>query len=515
MEVEFKFQVPANRRDAVEADLRLGPAKRTRLRARYFDTAQGALAAHRVVLRLRLEGRQWVQTVKAAGRGPLDRLEHNVELGAGSDLASAVPDVQRHAGTAVGKQLAEILAQSGEPLVELYATDIWRLVRREQESGTAVELAFDTGRIIVPGQGSGKPRTTRICELELELLDGPVQGLIDMAQHWSQRHGLWLSTVSKAAHGERLLAGVDCVPAIKAVPPVFAGEPADRPTGPAVQQAVVTACLAQVLPNASEIAAGSEDAEQIHQLRVGLRRLRTALRELDPLGPGFDPAWQAPLAEAFQALGAQRDRETVLNAVVPRLAAAGAPPVVLSADAATAPSPGEAVRAASFQAVLVALIGLVTQHVDGETGQGAPSEQTQKNADEPSLSGRQTRRYLRSRLRKLHAHVVHDGQRFESLTHEEQHRVRKRLKRLRYLAEFVAPLFDEDKVRHYLDRLEPAQDALGHFNDDIVALHVYREAVAEDPRAWFAVGWLNALQAAGARDCMKSLRRIERATPFW
>lgn len=510
MEVEFKFCIPAERRDAVEADVRLGPVRRTRLRARYFDTAHGALAAHKMVLRLRLEGKQWVQTTKAAGRGPLDRLEHNVDIDVDSGLLTAVPDAQRHAGTPVGKLLVDVLAQTDEPLMEVYSTDIWRLVRIEQEGDTHVELAFDTGRIVGPARGSAKPRVTRICELELELLDGPVQGLVTVAQRWSQNHGLWLSTVSKAAHGERLLTGTDVVPAVKATPPVFIGKTARRPTGPAVQQAVITACLAQVLPNASEIAAGSQDAEQIHQLRVGLRRLRTALRELEPLAPGFDPAWQAPLADAFRALGARRDRETVLNAIASRLTAVGAPPVVLTKDVSSVPSPAEAVRNASVQAVLVALIGLVTQDPEEEANDHSGAQ-----GKDRGFGAGATRRYLRKRLRKLHAHTVHDGERFESLSHDEQHQVRKRLKRLRYLSEFAAPLFDAGQVHRYLDRLEPAQDGLGRFNDDIVALRAYRDAVNSDPRAWFAVGWLSALQGKSGRDCTKALKRIGKSQPFW
>lgn len=510
MEVEFKFQIPADRLDDVEADLRLDPVTRTRLRARYFDTAQGALAAHKVVLRLRQEGRKWVQTVKSAGLGPLDRLEHNVDVKAVRGVATAAPDVQRHADTPVGKLLADVLAQAGEPLVEVYATDIWRLVRRDQEGPTRIELALDVGRVLVPVQGSDKPRVKRICELELELLDGPVQGLIDVAHRWSQRHGLWLSTISKAAQGERLLAGVDSVPATRATLPVYPEASASRPNGREVQQAVLTSCLAQVLPNASEIAAGSEVSEHIHQARVGLRRLRTALRELAPLAPGFDPAWQEPLSAVFQALGARRDGETVLLGVASRLAEAGGPLVVLTGDRSAALSPAEAVQAAPFQAVLVALIGFVSGHIDS---QAAGIQEAGK--DVVGYSADETRHGLRAQLRKLHARTVRDGKNFESLTRDEQHGVRKRLKRLRYLAEFVAPLFKGEKVRRYLARLEPAQDALGQFNDDIVALQAYRNAVETDPRAWFAIGWLSARQTGDAHRCMKALGRIDRAPAFW
>ena len=61
-------------------------------------------------------------------------------------------------------------------------------------------------------------------------------------------------------------------------------------TGAQIVVAVLQSCLNQILPNASELAAASGDSEHIHQLRVGIRRLRTALRELDGLTDAFDAA---------------------------------------------------------------------------------------------------------------------------------------------------------------------------------------------------------------------------------
>jgi hypothetical protein len=394
MEIEFKFHIPPERLEAVRADLCAAPFKQTRLQARYFDTANGLLAAHGAVLRLRKEGTRWVQTAKALGDGPLHRLEHNADLGPARAADSPpLPDVRRHAGTPVGERLAALLATSKEPLVETYGTDIQRLSRivgvpRADGAGeTTVELALDVGHVTARGAGSadgtgdtgdtGAARTSAVCELELELAQGEVAGLVELARRWSRRHGLWFDTVSKAERGERLMAGRETGPAIKATPPRFGaftgrGKRARRegPDGPAVQRAVVAACLAQVLPNASELAAGNDAGDVMHQLRVGIRRLRTALRELEPLGPGFDPAWEAPLVDAFRALGARRDEELMANELGPRLAAAGAPPIDLAARAADVPgdtgatpslspssSPGDIVRAPAFQAVLVELIG--------------------------------------------------------------------------------------------------------------------------------------------------------------
>ncbi|KLN56700.1 CYTH and CHAD domain-containing protein [Variovorax paradoxus] len=532
MEIEFKFHIPAGRLKAVEAAMRRGTVVRTRLQARYFDTADQALAAQGIVLRLRKEGRRWVQTAKATGDNALHRLEHNVDLGAAA-AGGAAPaiDPQRHQGTPVGERLAKVLAASGAPLVERQSTDIVRLTRDVRTTGAGaavVELALDVGKVVAHA-GTPEQRESPVCELELELKRGDVRGLVALARRWSQQHGLWFSTVSKAERGARLLAKLDVVPAVKAETPRFAEEK-EKLDGRAIQQAVVASCLAQMLPNASEIAAGSTDEEQIHQLRIGIRRLRTALRELAGLDQRTDlfngAEWEPPLVEAFRALGALRDREQVVKLAQPQLRDAGAPefdPLAGDDAAAGAPSPGEVVRSPAFQSVLVSLIGFTAATAAQAPPQGDAGGAGQPPSAPAPLNAGEARRHLRKRLQRLHEQAVRDGQRFESLATEDQHRTRKRLKRLRYLAEFVAPLFadgnDEDEksspAGRYLKRLRPAQDALGEFNDEAVALALYREATGRDARAWFAVGWFSGRHAAGAKACCKALGRIEKAPRFW
>ena len=99
---------------------------------------------------------------------------------------------------------------------------------------------------------------------------------------------------------------------------------------------------------------------------------------------------------------------------------------------------------------------------------------------------------------------------------ETRHEVRKRVKRLRYLAELVAPLYKEGRVKRYLRTLGPAQDALGHFMDLVVATLLAREVVdGGDPRSWFNVGWLKAQLPGAVARCGKCLRGVVGADPFW
>lgn len=513
-EIEFKFQVPRERLAALQKELARARTTRTHLQARYFDTADGLLARNGAALRLRKEGRRWVQTAKALGDGAVHRLEHNVDLGPSRAGAPVLVDARRHQGTPVGEVLDRILDGGSVALVETFATDIWRVARHARHGRSVVELALDTGRVIAPAVPGKSERAWPVCELELELVQGNVHELVELAQRWSHRHRLFFSTVTKAERGERLRAaqqsGEDAVAAVKATPPRFRDADEDKKGGLMVgaaelQRAVVAACLAQILPNASEIAAGNEAPEMIHQLRVGIRRLRTALRELDEVAPGrFDvSAWEPVLVTAFRGLGAQRDRDVLSARMQPQLQAIGAPLAELPApeDEAPPPTACELVRDGAFQSLLVTLIG-----ISAPPEVVAPVGKTEADA---------VKTVLGEHLDKLHRQLRKAGKRFEGLPTDEQHRARKRLKRQRYLAEFVAPLYGKDKAQRYIEQLLPAQDALGDYNDDVVATEAYREATAQDPRAWFAVGWLSAQQPLQAESCAQALKALGKTAKFW
>ncbi|HJS05609.1 MAG TPA: CHAD domain-containing protein, partial [Variovorax sp.] len=169
------------------------------------------------------------------------------------------------------------------------------------------------------------------------------------------------------------------------------------------------------------------------------------------------------------------------------------------------PAPAAVVRDQAFQLVLMSLIAASLPPAEPAPDVPLPEQQKAKPARKP----------LRARLAKLHRQVVREGRHFEALEPAVQHRVRKRLKRLRYLAEFVAPIFGVGRAERYLKELKPAQDALGEHNDAAVAIDAYREAASRDGSAWFAVGWLSARQPQSARECRAALEKIAQARRFW
>jgi len=398
-------------------------------------------------------------------------------------------DVHRHDGSDAAPMLhAALQGRSVDALIERHANDVRRLscVLRDEHGGE-IEAALDIGQV------SAGDRTTALAEVELEHKGGPVQGVFDLAAEWIAHGGVWLCATTKAERGERLLRQHAEPQATKAR---AAKLPQDA-DGATLLRACLQAALEQVLANVSDLAEGITAAEIIHQARVGLRRLRTVLRELAALSGAIAPEWDAVLAAAFAKLGEVRDDEVVAQAVRPLLQAASAPRLAWQSRGRA--DPAAAVRDAAFQRTLVAILALA--HAGNE--RFAP------------LSPAAARDWVAQRLDTLHRQVTRDGSRFQQLALERQHRVRKRLKRLRYLAELTASLWPRERVQRYLKALAAAQDALGHHNDVAVAAAAFRADAVAHPSAWFAAGFLEAHLAVTARAARKVLVLVARSDGFW
>ena len=331
-ETELKFQVPAAARERLQRAVATSTARSSPLRALYFDTPDRRLARAGLALRLRKEGPQWVQTLKGQGASALDRIEHELLL----DIGRGTPrlDTSRHAGTALAQPLAHALGDATGSLAVVFETDVLRTLRCVRHEGALVEVAFDSGVII-----AGANRLP-LCEIEFELKRGPVQGLLELAARWVPRHRLWLDVRSKAEQGDRLARGVAAGPAVQAVAPNLTQDM----SGDAALRCIVGACLAQVLSNAADVAGGVGGPEHLHQLRVGLRRLRCALRVFGSASNAVDPRWESALAALFAELDIARDRDVQAESLLPELKRAGAP-LAERVPGPDSSDPGEALRA--------------------------------------------------------------------------------------------------------------------------------------------------------------------------
>lgn len=452
-EIELKFQVPVARQAALVRALNTRTAQALDLRATYHDTSDGALAAARLVLRVRREGTRWVQALKGPGDGLLHRLEDEVPLPEQDEPPA--PDPALHEGTAVGRLLQQALAGAGG-LQPQYTTDIRRLSRVLRHRGARIEAAFDTGAVRVGAAASP------VCELELELLEGPLEALLDLATRWAPRFGLVPDPATKSERARWLMKGGAARPVVRAQTPAVA------PGVPLVEAraAMLRAALSHAWPNAAAITAGGHLPDHVHQLRVALRRLRSVLRALGPL----DPARDAALATLFGALGRTRDADVLGQVLAPAWAAARAAGVEPPASAAPLDDPGpRALAEPTTTALWLQLLALALA--------GASADEIQAW---DAVVLHRIGRWRRS-TRRMAAE-------WSELDDPARHVLRKRVKRLRYLVEFATPLLPKRRAARELLHLGALQEALGQWNDLVQArAHLATQA---EPAAWFAAGWL-------------------------
>jgi len=483
-EIELKLHVPLAVAAVVQnAVLAQQPPRRIRLQAVYLDTPAQDLAAAGMGWRVRREGRRWMQTLKATPRGShgMEREEHNVVV---RSTGRPTPDATLHAGTPVGDRLVKLLPALSEAPSERFHTDVWRTTRTLRAPGGTVELAFDDGMVAADGN------KLRISELEVELKSGSTRAVIVTARRWAFRHSLWLDTTTKAQRGGMLAKGRTTLPVAKAPTP----ELHRTMSMDAALREMVRACLVQVLGNTSAIAAGLSGHEHVHQARVGIRKLRTVLREFGPLCPAVNPAWATDLAQVFNVLGAARDREVVLGDWLARLEKLGAPTLHVPAPAPDT-DPADVLRGIDFTTLALDLL-----------------EYAHGTADDDGLDVRDE---VVARLRHLRKASAQQYDHFVGLPVEAQHDVRKDLKRLRYVAELTATLFPSKKVNRFIATLEPAQNALGTLNDLIVATELFRSMAEVESEAWFAVGWLSSRLERTVQRCVKPLKAAAQHEPYW
>src|SRR5690606_17753621 len=210
LEQELKLHLPAAMRQVVLKQLmqQSGP-RRMRLRAMYFDTADRQLGRERAALRLRQEGRRWVQTFKMMGPDGFSRIHLNHPR-RGPEL-----DLSVYADTPA----ADLIGGLDGDLIVRYETDVMRLTRQVRVRTGVVELACDVGVVRAGGI------EVALNELELELVRGRADALFVLAGRWQRSHGLALDLRSNAERGDKLadawLAGQP-----RAIAPFGAARPA-------------------------------------------------------------------------------------------------------------------------------------------------------------------------------------------------------------------------------------------------------------------------------------------------
>ncbi|MBJ8419510.1 CYTH and CHAD domain-containing protein [Acinetobacter courvalinii] len=481
MEIELKFQLPESKKKSVLQVLSKQKAQKIQLQAKYYDTAERLLAKNYVAIRLRQEGEHWVQTFKAASKNHLQRIEEDIYLGKCAQEPELDLSLYKHNQT-VQTVLREVLGEAPAELELQFQTNVQRTFHVFEFEGSHIEVCLDDGEIRTPTNHA------RICEVEFELKQGSAQELIQFAKTWVDQYQLWLDVRSKAERGNLLAQGKVVSAATKAK---SLNLDKDVSAEQAIQQ-IIENTLNHILPNAAAIADGIAEADHIHQARVGLRRLRSALKHFSNWSVQIDPMWESQLADIFRALGQSRDNDAIQDSVVP---------LVKQVCDFDFPFP---------ENVDANIAGLLS---DSKTTQLFLSLFSFSYSDQQSKS--KLSKQAAKSLTKLYQKILKDAAQFSTLDIEQQHRTRKRVKQLRYCIDFIAGIYPEKQVQQFLNKLQPIQEYLGFYNDLFVAEQIFEQQAAKHSQFLFALGWVKAQQPHVAKKAAKKLQGLSAQDAFW
>jgi inorganic triphosphatase YgiF len=484
-------------------DLTVGrPVTRT-FRSIYFDTPDHRLRAQGISLRLRaVDGQQsegWVQTVKrgkAVKNGVSNPDEAEAVVGGPEPDLSAIDDRK------LRQTIARALRRS--TLEPQFETIVTRTTRQLRSSKGDLELALDEG---VVRAGAAEDR---LCEAELELKAGSPECLLETAAMLFSSDPIHLAAESKAERGFNLVLGRSdpSVVPCKADNPVLAGS---ETCGEALAQFVASAAT-QIERNRRALLE-TDDPEAAHQLRIGLRRLRSALRAFRPIESSPATMELARYArELSQSVGKLRNADILIEAIYAPVAATrkGEPGFGELREALLAHR--DAMRGSARSALLSEQWSRLQLYL------ALWPETVKSNArlDKPVSA------FASEALAKTWRKIAKRGARLESLSIEERHEMRKALKAFRYSVEFFASLYKARPVGRFVKDLRRLQDVFGYMNDVATAgglSALCEEHCASSPAAHRAAGYVLGWHDVTARHRWEGVahmwHRLARRRRFW
>lgn len=415
-----------------------------RLRSTYFDTPDLALQRHGIGIRLRREGRRSLQTVKyedASSAGLHQRREWEYLSPPNKFDFSAID----------APEVRDLLQRADlqRDLRAVFTTDFRRTQRILRFDSDEIELSIDRG--MVRAESSSDP----ISEVELELKSGNVGRLFEVAGALNAALKLRLEPRSKAERGYRLFTGAQRAPS-KAISPALESQ---MPVSKAFA-IIVRSCLTHLQANEMGLLDG-DDVEYLHQARVALRRLRSAITVFGALIP---KAVSADVVQQLRWLTKElndaRNCDVFVTETLPPILQAHSESggLIWLRDACVALQREQreharaAVSSPRYQSMLLGLGAWLATHA--WSAQAPPQ----------ALAG-PIQEYAKAVLEKRHRSLRKRGKHLDRLTVEERHALRIAAKKLRYAADFFSHLFAKRDVQRYVRALANLQDVLGSLND--------------------------------------------------
>jgi triphosphatase len=271
-------------------------------------------------------------------------------------------------------------------------------------------------------------------------------------------------------------------------------------------QAIAANCLTHIQHNAQGVAI-AHDVESLHQMRVGMRRLRSALGMFKKL-LRLPEVLQHELDWLARELGDARDWDVLSGTTLPALAKGLLEPRHIDGVQQAASDKAREHHVAAAAAVgsprYARLMFGVTGWVQG-MGWHADTALME-------TAGKQLHRPLKKFSRKIlerdHRRLRKRAANLRAATPEARHRVRIAAKKTRYAAEFFASVFSPKTVRPFIKGLTSLQDELGFLNDAAVADRLLTEMAAGAPQLQADASFARGFLAARANNDDKRIAKL-------
>ena len=233
-------------------------------------------------------------------------------------------------------------------------------------------------------------------------------------------------------------------------------------------------------------------AEAVHQMRVAVRRARSAMSIFRPVveASALD-AVNGSLKALGRQLGPSRDWDVLVDETIPALRESLMADQRLQRLASAATRRRQAHRAA----LTAYLAGADFRKLGIELAWFAAAASWRvTTAEAPLTLTAFSSAVLQDRWKKL----VGAGKRMEKLDVPGLHAVRLRAKRARYAAEMFATMFPGKAAHRFIRRLSNLQQRLGVLNDGAVATHLLEELGGANGRHAYGAGVVAGFMAARA-----------------
>jgi triphosphatase len=485
--------------------MRPGSARsQERLISTYYDTPDLALKQQAMTLRVRERGGQFIQTVKTG------------DLGAGGILSRGewedrlVDHRPDPAAERSGPHLPQGLAEN---LRSVFVADVTRTAYEvEPAPGTEIEAAVDEGEI----KEAKGDRTEPVSEVELELKRGDVAALYDLALQLLDVAPIRIDLRSKSERGYRLGDRGERPPAAVHAAPVVLN--AEVTIGAALQK-IARSCFTQLIRN--EAAVFADEPEGVHQMRVALRRIRSAVSSLKDQLSGEDHDW---VTEQLRWLGGTLGLARNLDVFAIELLPAARDGLPEEPDWDNLAATLLRLRQQAYHEVREGILSkrytvTVLQLLRWFEAHGWRQHPVRGDTDPATASiGSVAAEVLDRRRRRMRKR----SKGFGRLAAPERHKLRIAAKKLRYTTELFGGLYSDDCLHSFVSSLKRVQGSLGYANDVRVAHEFVPELFARiEPgnpaiHAWITLlEWHDQVLLQEERKLREQVRRLKEASPFW